>query len=311
MDRILNHAPAGGMLVLAHRGMWGNQGGVQVPENSLSGMHWANEKCVDGVEFDIKLTSDGVPMLMHDFNLGRTTNVWTIFRGGSKYDPISNRGTNPTVASVSYQALRNLRLLSPDRSRVMEAVKLPSVNDLFDAVTQYGYTIPMVFDVKDDAAVSAIAQRSRLAFGPNSPYYVAVKVNATLYPDPAQFTYGNITAIPVYTTNMLAKINVQQSLDKWIRQYGAKTVEINVKQSNGLLAREKRIAETYGAKIAVFQAIPDGPRANEFYQNTGACCYKLSDIYATYNGKSDTDDRRGSMNFIKAAGFGLVTTDKP
>lgn len=310
MDRILNHVTSG-MVVLAHRGRWGNVDGHQVPENSLSAMYWANEKCSDGVEFDIKLTSDGVPILMHDFNLGRTTNVWTVLRGGSKYDPISNRGENPSVASIPYANIRDLRLLSPDRSSVMNDVKLPSLNDLFDAVQRFGFTIPMVFDVKDDPAVSAVAQRARIAFGPDSHKYVAVKVNATLYPDPAQFTYGNITAIPVYTTNMLSRINVEQSLDKWIQQYGARTVEINVKQTNGLLSREKRVAQILGAKIGVFQALPDGPRPDQFYNNTGSCCYKLADLFSSFGSQSDTDDRRGSMNFIKAEGFSLVTTDKP
>ena len=310
MDRILNHVNFG-MVVLAHRGRWGNVDGKPIPENSLSAMYWANEKCNDGVEFDIKMTSDGVPILMHDYNLGRTTNVWTVLRGGSKYDPITNRGSNPSVASIPYANIRDLRLLSPDRSWVMEDIKLPSLNDLFDAVQRYGFTTPMVFDVKDGPAVAAVAQRARIAFGPESHHYVAVKVNATLFPDPAQFTYGNITAIPVYTTNMLSQINVEQSLDKWIRQYGARTVEINVKQSNGLLSREKRFAQVLGAKIGVFQALPDGPRPNEFYNNTGSCCYKLSDMFSSFGNQRDTDDRRGSMNFIKGEGFGLVTTDQP
>lgn len=45
---------------------------------------------MDGVELDVKLTSDGVPVLLHDYNLGRTTNVWTQ-HPGVKYNPSTTR----------------------------------------------------------------------------------------------------------------------------------------------------------------------------------------------------------------------------
>ncbi len=55
--------------VIAHRGA-----SLEAPENTLSAVQAALDMHVDGVEFDVKMTRDGVPILMHDDTLGRTTN---------------------------------------------------------------------------------------------------------------------------------------------------------------------------------------------------------------------------------------------
>lgn len=54
--------------VIAHRG-----GGLLAPENTLAGMKLARNLGFLGVEFDVKLTEDGTPILMHDETLERTT----------------------------------------------------------------------------------------------------------------------------------------------------------------------------------------------------------------------------------------------
>ncbi len=49
------------MLVIGHRGARG-----LAPENTLEGFKVALQHKVDGVEFDVRVTKDGVPVLMHD-----------------------------------------------------------------------------------------------------------------------------------------------------------------------------------------------------------------------------------------------------
>ncbi|HKB82526.1 MAG TPA: glycerophosphodiester phosphodiesterase [Burkholderiales bacterium] len=55
--------------IVAHRG-----GGLLAPENTLSAIRLARNLGFVGVEFDVKLTADGIPVLMHDDTLERTTN---------------------------------------------------------------------------------------------------------------------------------------------------------------------------------------------------------------------------------------------
>lgn len=55
--------------VIAHRGA-----GQSAPENTLAAIRVAHEEGARWVEFDVKITYDGVPILMHDETLDRTTN---------------------------------------------------------------------------------------------------------------------------------------------------------------------------------------------------------------------------------------------
>lgn len=54
---------------LAHRGASGH-----APENTMAAFHAAEKMGADGFEFDVLLSSDGVPVVIHDETLGRTTN---------------------------------------------------------------------------------------------------------------------------------------------------------------------------------------------------------------------------------------------
>ena len=55
--------------IIGHRG-----GGTLAPENTLAGIRRGSELGVGGVEFDVMLSADGVPVLIHDETLERTTN---------------------------------------------------------------------------------------------------------------------------------------------------------------------------------------------------------------------------------------------
>jgi glycerophosphoryl diester phosphodiesterase len=54
--------------IIGHRG-----GGTRAPENTLAGIRKAAELGLRGVEFDVMLTADKVPVLIHDETLERTT----------------------------------------------------------------------------------------------------------------------------------------------------------------------------------------------------------------------------------------------
>ena len=61
----------------------GHRGGEHaVPENTMAAFRLAIENGVDVLETDVQLTADGVPVLLHDWTLDRTTNgtgpIWEI-----------------------------------------------------------------------------------------------------------------------------------------------------------------------------------------------------------------------------------------
>jgi glycerophosphoryl diester phosphodiesterase len=60
------------MLIIAHRGFKKNG----EPENSIASIVSAAKNDFDGVEFDVRISSDGKFYLLHDRLLGRTTNMY-------------------------------------------------------------------------------------------------------------------------------------------------------------------------------------------------------------------------------------------
>jgi len=56
--------------IVAHRG-----GGNLAPENTLAALHCAQQFGFQAVEFDVMCAADGVPVLMHDAQLGRTVDA--------------------------------------------------------------------------------------------------------------------------------------------------------------------------------------------------------------------------------------------
>jgi glycerophosphoryl diester phosphodiesterase len=55
-------------LVIAHRGASG-----EAPENTMAAFRLALEQGADGIECDVHMTADGVPVLLHDEHVDRTT----------------------------------------------------------------------------------------------------------------------------------------------------------------------------------------------------------------------------------------------
>lgn len=66
----LRPGPARGVLNIAHRGA-----SEAAPENTLAALRRAIAADADLVEVDVQRTADGVPVLMHDTTLARTTDV--------------------------------------------------------------------------------------------------------------------------------------------------------------------------------------------------------------------------------------------
>lgn len=57
-------------LIIAHRGA-----SAIAPENTLAAFSRAIEAGADGVEFDVRLSKDGLPVVMHDATLARTAGI--------------------------------------------------------------------------------------------------------------------------------------------------------------------------------------------------------------------------------------------
>jgi glycerophosphoryl diester phosphodiesterase len=101
--------------IIGHRGA-----AAYAPENTLEGLHTAADMGIDWVEFDVKLTKDGVPILFHDESLERTTN------GGERL-----------VAQVTYEEIKELEAGSWFADSFAGA-KIPTLEEAIDVLIQRG-----------------------------------------------------------------------------------------------------------------------------------------------------------------------------
>ncbi|RBM33502.1 glycerophosphodiester phosphodiesterase family protein [Vibrio tarriae] len=330
----ITHKP----IVIAHRGLWAGDETNNNPENSLSALKAADRECIEAVELDVRKTKDGVPFLMHDFTLGRTTNAYEIL-GGTKFNPEKNTGTNPNSSTLPWDTIKNLKLLNPDRKSV-SSEKVVSIKEVYDHYFDNRMSTLLIFDIKSKESAIAIAKLINedtrdYGSGIKASDLTIFKIKATMYPFPDEFVndlrQNNIAVqpmvMPIYTTNMLQEFkdkgwNIGDSLQAWIAR--DKMAEINLKQPQGLL--NDLVQTAHSAKVALgnFNAIPDYtgpgpiprdiPRNKAFYDSNGTCCYQLSDRYSTFEGVSDTDDKRGDRAFLfgkESQNFSVITTDAP
>ena len=125
----------GATLISAHRG------GVArgIAENSLPGLHWSARQGAAFAEIDLRNTSDGHIVLLHDETLDRTTN-----------------GTG-TLSRMTLDEIRQYRLRD-SRGRLTSAT-IPTLDEAFEAAAEAGIFLQL--DLKTvsprDAARAAVA----------------------------------------------------------------------------------------------------------------------------------------------------------
>lgn len=120
-------------LAIAHRG-----GRAHAPENTLAAFERAVALRPDGIEFDVRMSADGVAMVIHDSTVDRTTN-----------------GTG-VVSSMTCAQLQSLdaghSFVAPngERSHRELGVTIPTLESAL-AMTSH---LPLVIEVKELAAVA-------------------------------------------------------------------------------------------------------------------------------------------------------------
>lgn len=99
-------------LVFAHRGAM-----AYAPMNTLAAFELAVEQGADGIELDVWLSQDDVPMVIHDFELHHSTDG------------------DDTVGSTPYAALKELDAGSWF-SEAFAGQRIPTLSEVFEAVGQ-------------------------------------------------------------------------------------------------------------------------------------------------------------------------------
>ncbi|XP_069503248.1 glycerophosphodiester phosphodiesterase 1 [Ambystoma mexicanum] len=127
--------PRGQVSVIAHRG-----GGHDAPENTLAAIKQAAQNGATGVELDLEFSADGVPILMHDDTVDRTTD-------GSG-----------SLSEYTYSQLKRLNPAAKHRLRhLFHGERIPTLRQAVMECMHYNLTI--FFDVKGHASEAVAALR--------------------------------------------------------------------------------------------------------------------------------------------------------
>lgn len=132
-------ASSSGASAVAHRG-----GGHDAPENTIAAIRAASKNGATGVELDLEFTADGVPVLMHDESVDRTTN-----------------GSGP-LSKMLFSELRKLDAAAKHRfSDRFRGEKVPTLQEAVEECIKRQLTI--YFDVKGhpDEAAAALKELFR------------------------------------------------------------------------------------------------------------------------------------------------------
>jgi glycerophosphoryl diester phosphodiesterase len=147
--------------VIGHRGASG-----LAPENTLESFNLAVEHGADALEFDVRLSADGVPLVVHDPTLERTTD-----RTGT-VDQLS--AAEVQAADGGFRFTSDGGATHPWRSR---GVRIPSVQEVLEGFP----TIPLLIEIKV-AAASWSLHRLLLEYGAANRVVVASFLDQALLP---------------------------------------------------------------------------------------------------------------------------------
>jgi glycerophosphoryl diester phosphodiesterase len=124
--------------VIAHRGASGS-----VPENTIAAFQRAVEEGADAFELDVRLTADGVPVVLHDALLDRTTQV------------------RARLGDLSFSDLRNIDAgarFTPDRGRTYpfraREIRIPALGEVLQAFPE----MPILVELKEVSAQAAVRE---------------------------------------------------------------------------------------------------------------------------------------------------------
>jgi glycerophosphoryl diester phosphodiesterase len=122
--------------IIAHRGASG-----RAPENTMRSFELALEEGAEALEMDVHVSADGVPVVLHDANLARTT------------------GVNALVAALPVERILELDAgarFSPDAGRTFpfrnQGIRVPLLAEVLEAFP----SVPLIVEIKTSAASEAV-----------------------------------------------------------------------------------------------------------------------------------------------------------
>lgn len=150
--------------IIAHRGV-----SSEAPENTLSAIRSAIDFGVDYIEIDVRLSKEGIPMVIHDASLRRTTDAKNMpsiylltldeikkFDAGSWFDKRFRHESIPTLEEVLQEDFKNTGLMIEIKTNRRPARVI--VEAIFDVIHRFrnlpeivigSFSMPIVQEIRN------------------------------------------------------------------------------------------------------------------------------------------------------------------
>jgi len=226
-------------LISAHRGIHALAGLSQtpgVPENSIEAIGLAAQEGWETIEIDVRVTSDGVPILSHDRTWGREWCGLSPFPGSYIYSPFipagqsnANDAANPGITATSLSNTRSFlgQTVLRDSVSIVTSVYQgcpaaakfygvypPTLQDVYDYIRNTNIQAVLILDVQSEDAIKAawaVTQGNVDAQGRPSWQSTIYKMPAGLFPHgPSDYLAmfpnnpGQVNFIPVIVGGAVA-----------------------------------------------------------------------------------------------------------
>lgn len=144
-------------LLVGHRGA-----PMLAPENTILSYEKAQSCEVTTFESDVIISSDGVPFLMHDQYLKRTTDVATVFENRTEEDASLFTWAELQLLNTGEWYLKKdpfctVSSFSPEEKEIIRQQKIPALVDLLKTAKKYNKSI--IFDLRKPPANHAYNSR--------------------------------------------------------------------------------------------------------------------------------------------------------
>lgn len=224
------------VLVAAHRAPHGNH-----PENSLDAIKEAIEIGVDIVEIDVKVSKDGVPFLMHDHTLDRTTTgqgeaesyTWAQLQQFA----IIDKGE---ITALKIPTLEEALQIAKDYLMVDLDLKTSRIDDVIQVVNKVGANNIVLFFDSDFKVLSQVRQA-------NSDFIIMPRAHSTAEADSVVDVFDppivhiDFSFYNRETTRLIAESDARV----WINALG----KWDAKMKKGKVNRAIRKLTAYGANV--------------------------------------------------------------
>ena len=293
----IKHPHSDLVLVAAHRGLHSTYGlSGLYPENSLESIGAAAQAGIEIIEVDIKLTSDGVPILSHDVTWGRETLCPGCSGSSDAFNPFTGsspdqQSKNPAVNSLTVAQAKQYTLWTVVNQSDPRA-SIPTLQDVLDYLRTNKIAAVLAIDIKDNPTAQSCWNVIKANADFNGNAYsqsVLFKMPALAYETPQAFEqafgndYQSVLFWPFYGTasispstfaiddsygtdaNSTAGFGSENNIISSLQSFQASKVqivgtEVNLKQPGGILTNlltAAKVSNSVAASVGSFNPTPE------------------------------------------------------